>query len=286
MPTRVGCSGDDEHALRDDRGYNKAVTESLEPLMLRRDEGGIATLTLNRPEQRNGLFRALIGALDEALQRIAGEAETRVVVLAAAGPAFSAGHDLKELRAANDVTSHRAVFAACGALMQRILALPQPVIAQVQGVATAAGCQLVATCDLAIAAQSARFATPGVDIGLFCSTPMVALARVVPRKAALEMLYTGAMIDAAEAHRLGLVNRVVADGDLASAVHALARRIAGKSAAVVALGKRAFHRQIEMPTAEAYAAMAEVMAENLLLADAHEGIDAFLAKRAPRFQDR
>jgi enoyl-CoA hydratase/carnithine racemase len=254
--------------------------------LLRQDSGGgVAKLTLNRPAARNSLNRELTAALDRELAAIAGQKGVRVVILAAAGPAFCAGHDLKELRATNDSARLREIFAECGRLMQRIALLPQPVIAQVQGVATAAGCQLVAACDLALAARSARFATPGVDIGLFCSTPMVALSRAVPRKAALEMLFTGAMIDAERAAGIGLVNRVVADGDLAAATQEFAAGIAAKSAAVIAVGKRSFHRQSELPLTEAYAEMAEVMAENMLFRDAAEGIDAFLARRPAEWQD-
>ncbi|MSO66195.1 MAG: enoyl-CoA hydratase [Alphaproteobacteria bacterium] len=255
------------------------------PPLLRQDHDGVATLTLNRPEARNSLNRALLDALDQELATIAGQPAIRVVVLAGAGPAFCAGHDLKEMRASNDAAYLRRLFRQCGGVMQRIVALPQPVIARVHGVATAAGCQLVATCDLAVAARSARFATPGVNIGLFCSTPMVALSRVVERKRALEMLYTGEMIDAETAARYGLVNRVVADAELDAATLALATTITAKSAAVVALGKSAFYRQADLPLAEAYALTAEVMTENMLMHDATEGIDAFLAKRSPRWRD-
>jgi enoyl-CoA hydratase/carnithine racemase len=206
-----------------------------------------------------------------------------VVVLAANGPAFCAGHDLREIRANPSRAAYEAVFGLCSGLMQRIVRLPQPVIAQVHGVATAAGCQLVASADLAVASEGARFATPGVDIGLFCSTPMVALTRSVGRKAAMEMLLTGEMVAAERARELGLVNRVVPEAGLQNAVLALARQIAGKSAMTVAIGKEAFYRQAEMDLAGAYDYASAVMTRNMLARDAEEGIDAFLAKRRPRW---
>jgi len=248
-------------------------------LLLRHDQDGIATLTLNRPQARNALSTELMEALDASLVTIASEPGIRVVVIAAAGRAFCAGHDMREIRATPTRETYDAVFALCCRLMQRIVALPKPVIARVQGAASAAGCQLVATCDLAIAGASARFATPGVDIGLFCSTPMVALSRTVGRKAAMEMLLTGEAIDAHRAREIGLVNRVVPDAELDTAVTALARRIAGKSALTIAIGKQAFYRQAELDLAAAYAFTAEVMTRNMLARDAEEGIDAFLEKR-------
>jgi enoyl-CoA hydratase/carnithine racemase len=205
----------------------------------------------------------------------------RAVVLAGAGPGFCAGHDLKELRAHPERSFYERTFATCARLMQAILALPQPVIARVHGVATAAGCQLVATCDLAVAAATARFATPGVNIGLFCSTPMVALARNVGRKAAMEMLLLGELVDASTAERLGLVNRVVPEDRLDAEVEAMARTIASKSPLTLKIGKEAFYRQLELPVAEAYAYTARVMTENMLARDAAEGIDAFLERRSP-----
>jgi enoyl-CoA hydratase/carnithine racemase len=261
-------------------------------LLLRTDLGdGVTQLSLNRPAQRNALSLALLGALQETLAQIAGDDAVRVVILAAEGPVFCAGHDLREItdhRADSD--GGRAFFDAamrrCAQMMQAIVALPQPVIAQVQGVATAAGCQLVATCDLAIASTEARFATPGVDIGMFCSTPAVALSRAVPAKAAMEMLLTGEMIGTAHAERLGLVNRVVPQAELAEATRALARGIAARSAHTVRIGKAAFHRQRGLPLAEAYAHCAAVMTENLLAEDAIEGIGAFLGKRKPVWRDR
>jgi enoyl-CoA hydratase/carnithine racemase len=259
------------------------IAPSEAPL-LRRDEDGIALLTLNRPQARNALSMGLMGALDEALIAAGEDKAVRVVVIAGAGPAFCAGHDLRELRAGNIACD--TVFERCSILMQRIVGLAKPVIARVHGIATAAGCQLVASCDLAIAAETARFATPGINIGLFCSTPMVALSRAVPRKAALEMLFTGDPIDAARAREIGLINRVVPEAALDEAVTSLARQIAGKSSHVLALGKRAFYRQVEQDLASAYRLTAAVMAENMLAQDAAEGIDAFLAKREPRWTGR
>lgn len=251
------------------------------PLLLRADAEGIATLTLNRGPARNALSLGLMAALQDALDAIAEDRAVRVVVLRGAGPAFCAGHDLKEMRAHPGREAAAEVFRACSRLMLAITRLPQPVIAQVHGIATAAGCQLVATCDLAVCADDARFATPGVNIGLFCSTPMVALSRAVPRKAAMEMLLLGEPIDAAEALRIGLVNQVVPGDDIGDAVAAMAHRIAGKARRVVAIGKEAFGRQIEMGLDEAYAYAAEVMTRNMMMADAREGIDAFIQKRPP-----
>ena len=256
------------------------------PILLREDADGIATLTLNRPQARNALSLGLMAALQEALDAIAGDKSVRVVVIAGAGPAFCAGHDLRELRADSSRAAYERVFGACSRLMQTIVALPKPVIARVHGIATAAGCQLVATCDLAVAGDTARFATPGVNIGLFCSTPMVALSRAVGRKAAMAMLLTGELVGAAEAKALGLVNRVVPEGELAAEAGRLAAQIAGKSALTVAIGKEAFYRQAEKPLAEAYDYAAEVMTRNMLARDAAEGIDAFLEKRTPAWQDR
>ncbi|HEY6434876.1 MAG TPA: enoyl-CoA hydratase [Acetobacteraceae bacterium] len=254
---------------------------ATEPVLHRTDRDGVARLTLNRPRARNALSLALMAALDQELAAIGDDPAIRVVVLAGAGPAFCAGHDLREMRADPTRAAYENTFAACSRLMLRIVRLPKPVIARVHGVATAAGCQLVATCDLAVAADTARFATPGVNIGLFCSTPMVALSRAVGRKPALEMLLTGDLIDAARARELGLVNRVVAEPDLDSAVGDLAAQIAGKSALTVAIGKEAFYRQGEMDLEAAYRYTAEVMTRNMLARDAAEGIDAFLDKRQP-----
>jgi enoyl-CoA hydratase/carnithine racemase len=260
-------------------------------IVLREDRGGIAILTLNRPAARNSLSEAMLQALSEALAAIARERSVRVVILAANGPAFCAGHDLKEIDAhRKDADRGRAYFerimTSCSTVMQQIVTLPQPVIAAVQATATAAGCQLVASCDLAIASQAAKFATPGVNIGLFCSTPMVALTRNVSRKHAMEMLLTGDLITAEDAARIGLVNHVVAAGTEHAQALALAEKIAAKSMLTVKTGKEAFYRQAEMPLAEAYKYASEVMVENMLARDAEEGINAFVEKREPKWQDR
>jgi enoyl-CoA hydratase/carnithine racemase len=256
-----------------------------ETVLLESLDAGVLRLTLNRPAARNALSVGLMNALGRALDRAAADTACRVVVIAGAGPAFCAGHDLRELRADPSRAAYQRIFAQCSALMLQIVHLPKPVIAEVHGIATAAGCQLVATCDLAVAAEDARFATPGVDIGLFCSTPMVALTRAVGRKAAMEMLLTGDLVDAATAKALGLVNRVVLRAGLAAATLGMARQIAAKSALTVAIGKEAFYRQAELGLAEAYRYAAEVMTRNMLARDAAEGIDAFLAKRRPVWHD-
>ncbi len=254
---------------------------ATEDLVQRRDAERIAWLTLNRPAARNALSVGLMGALEAALDAIAGDPAVQVVVVGGAGPAFCAGHDLRELRAHPDRSTYQAVFSQCSRLMTKIVRLPKPVIARVHGVATAAGCQLVASCDLAVAADNARFATPGVNIGLFCSTPMVALSRAVGRKVSMEMLLTGELVPAAEARALGLVNRVVPEAELDQAVAALAGQIAAKSPLTLAIGKEAFYRQAEMTLDDAYAYAAEVMTRNMMARDAAEGIDAFLGKRNP-----
>jgi enoyl-CoA hydratase/carnithine racemase len=258
---------------------------------LRADVDGVALLTLNRPQARNTLSEAMLAALSEAFAAIGRDTGIRAVVLSANGPAFCAGHDLKE------ITEHREdadggrgyvkdIMDRCSAMMQNIMRLPQPVIAAVGGVATAAGCQLVASCDLAIASTDARFATPGVHIGLFCSTPMVALSRNVSVKHAFEMLFTGDMASAEDAYRIGLVNRVVAAGGENEEALNLARKLASKSALTVKIGKQAFYRQLEMGVADAYRYAADVMVENMLKRDAEEGIDAFIEKRDPKWEDR
>jgi enoyl-CoA hydratase/carnithine racemase len=251
------------------------------PTLLRADRDAVATLTMNRPTARNALNEALLNALETELAAIAADAAVHVVVIAASGPAFCAGHDMRELRAAPTREAYDAKFARSSRLMQSIVSLPKPVIAKVHGVASAAGCQLVATCDLAVASESARFATPGVNIGLFCSTPMVALSRAVGRKAAMEMLLTGDLIDAHRAREIGLINRVVADAELDAAVAALARQIASKSPLTIAIGKQAFYRQAELDLAAAYEFTSRVMIRNMLAHDAEEGVDAFLEKRPP-----
>ena len=257
-----------------------------EPILLRSDADSVATLTLNRPAQRNALSRPMIAALSSALEAIGRDRSVRAVVLAANGPGYCAGHDLKEIRARPDRAFYDLLFAECSALMTRIVRQPQPVIARVHGIATAAGCQLVASCDLAVASQQARFATPGVNIGLFCSTPMVALSRTVSRKHAMEMLLTGDLMDAETAWRFGLVNRVVPAAALEAETQALAAGIAGKSGAVVRIGKEAFYRQLEMGLDDAYDYTSGVIAANMELRDAEEGVDAFIAKREPVWQHR
>ena len=261
------------------------------PILSRETIGSIAVLTLNRPAARNSLSEGLIAELHGALRDIHDDKSVRGVVIAANGPAFSAGHDMKELTARrSDADRGRAYFAeimnACSAMMQAIVHLPKPVVAAVQGVATAAGCQLVASCDLAVASDVATFATPGVDIGLFCSTPMVALSRNVPRKQAMEMLLTGEPIGAATAKEIGLINRVVPAGTERDAAIALAEKIALKSAYTIKLGKEAFYRQAEMSLSDAYRFAAEVMTENMMARDAEEGIGAFIEKREPKWQDK
>ena len=250
--------------------------------VLRDDDQGVVTLTLNRPQSRNGLSLGMLRTLRAALAAIAADESARVVILAGAGPGFCAGHDLKELRACNyDLAYVDELFALCAEVMQAIVHLPKPVIAQVHGVATAAGAQLVASADLAFAAEEASFATPGVNIGLFCSTPMVALSRNVAPKHAMQMLLTGELIDAATALRFGLINEVVPAAELAARCTAFARKIAAKSPLTLAIGKQAFYRQAELSLAEAYAFTREVMARNLQAQDAQEGIGAFLDKRQP-----
>jgi enoyl-CoA hydratase/carnithine racemase len=244
-----------------------------------------ATITLNRPEQRNPLSLGLMEELAAELERLAGVAEVRAIVIRGAGPVFSAGHDLKEM-VDRTVEDEQAIFAACERMMQLVQRVPQPVIAQVHGVAAAAGCQLVATCDLAIATDTARFLTPGVRIGLFCSTPMVALSRNVGRKRALEMLLTGEPIDAQTAVEWGLINRAVPEAELEAAVAELVAKLSTGSPLTMRIGKEAFYRQIDLRQAEAYTEMSATMAENAMTCDAQEGISAFLGKRTPTWQGR
>jgi enoyl-CoA hydratase/carnithine racemase len=250
-----------------------------EALLVER-EAPVATITMNRPERRNALSVDMMQELIDAFKTLGGDAEVRSIVLAANGPAFSAGHDLRELVGGN-ITTSRHVFDVCTELMSTIQSIPQPVIAEVRNIATAAGCQLVATCDLAIAAPEARFATPGVRIGLFCTTPMVALSRAIGRKRALQMLLTGEPISAVVAAEWGLVNQVVDAEELRSATRALALTIAGASSLTVALGKQAFYSQIDLDQPKAYAYAKEVMSMNALALDAQEGMCAFLEKREP-----
>ncbi len=254
--------------------------------VLRGDAGGIATLVLNRPAARNALSSAAMAALQAEIDSIAADPAVRVLVIGANGPAFCAGHDMRELRANPSRDALAALFGGSGKLMLSLIRLPKPVIARVQGTATAAGCQLVASCDLAVASSDAKFATPGVEIGLFCSTPMVAISRNVPRKRMMEMLLTGDAIDAETAAEYGLVNRVVAPEALEAETGALAARLAEKSALTIAIGKAAFYRQVESGFEDAYRVASEAMTRNMLSRDAGEGIDAFLEKREPRWEDR
>jgi enoyl-CoA hydratase/carnithine racemase len=261
------------------------------PVLLRERDGDVAILVLNRPEARNSLSEALLIALSDSLFELAADKTVRAVVLAANGPAFCSGHDLKELTSRrSDGDGGRAYFGKvmtlCSAMMQQIVNLPLPMIAAVQGVATAAGCQLVATCDLAIASTDAAFATPGVDIGLFCSTPMVALSRNVARKHAMEMLLTGDAVSAEDAYRIGLINRVVKPGKEREEALTFAHKIAGKSSHIVKIGKEGFYRQAEMNLSDAYRYVSEVMVENLMARDAEEGLNAFIDKREPKWEDR
>jgi len=263
-----------------------ASTHQAAPPLLVDVADGIATVTLNRPGQFNALSGALIGELQSALDRIAVDRGVRVVVLAATGRGFCAGHDLKEIKAMAAVEEVEALFARCSRMMVTITRLPQPVIARVHGLATAAGCQLVATCDLAVASESATFATPGVNIGAFCSTPGVALGRAVGRKHAMELLLTGAPISAARAHDIGLVNRVVPAEILDAEVSAMATLIASRSSSAIASGKALFYRQLALPLDDAYAVAGHSIACDFFTDDGKEGVDAFLGKRAPIWSDR
>ena len=263
--------------------------KTQEAYVLEVRDGTIATLTLNRPEARNSLSLAMLEALDDAIKKLSEDSHIKVVILRANGPVFCAGHDLKELTAARGQSDRgRAFFDKtmnkCSKVMQAIIACPKPVIASVQGTATAAGCQLVATCDLAIAAEEASFATPGVHIGLFCSTPMVALSRNVPRKKAMQMLLTGEMVSAKQAVEWGLLNQAVLMSELKPATIKMAELIASKPASTVKIGKEAFYKQAEMQLADAYDYAASVMTENMLERDAEEGIGAFIEKRRPKWQ--
>jgi enoyl-CoA hydratase/carnithine racemase len=253
--------------------------ETTLPILMREDREGVTTLTLNRPTQFNSLSEELLTALQTTLDAIAKDASVRVVVMAGAGKAFCSGHDLKQMRANHSKAYMQKLFKQCGKVMMTIVEMPQPVIARIHGIATAAGCQLVAMCDLAVAAEGARFAVSGVNLGLFCSTPSVALGRAMGRKEAMEMLLTGEFIDAAEAQRRGLVNRVVPADQLDAEVKKLTDSICAKSADAIAIGKQLFYRQIEMGLAGAYQLAAETMACNMMTADAVVGIDGFMNKR-------
>ncbi|MEM8790645.1 MAG: enoyl-CoA hydratase [Pseudomonadota bacterium] len=259
-------------------------------ILLREDADKIATLTLNRPEALNALSTELLAALEAEFERLSTDRSIRAVILRGAGRAFCAGHDLKQMTASRQApdggrAAFSALFAQCAQMMTTIRHLPQPVVAEVHGIATAAGCQLVATCDMAVAAESTRFGVNGVNIGLFCSTPMVALSRNIPMKQAFEMLVTGELTPASRASELGLLNRVVPDADLAEETRALAAQVAGKLASAVKIGKRAFYEQAEMPLDAAYAHTGRVITENMLHADTAEGVAAFLEKRPPDWPD-
>ena len=257
-----------------------------EPILLREEEDGIATLTLNRPGQFNALSRALLSKLQIALDEISADDSIRVVIIAASGKAFCPGHDLKEMRSSEDKAIHQALFNQCSKMMLTINAMPQPVIAEVNGIATAAGCQLVANCDLAVASEEARFAVSGINVGLFCSTPAVPLSRNLPRKQAMQMLLTGDFISAQKAQAYGLINEVVEAGELKQSTRELARKIASKSPHAIKLGKHMFYHQLTMDLSEAYAYAGEKMACNMESEDAREGIDAFIEKRKPEWKGR
>lgn len=258
----------------------------MNELIARYDRDGVAYLTLQRPDAYNSLSIAMMEGLMAQFRLLADDESIRVVVIEGAGRGFCAGHDLKEMLENDDVAFHQQTFETCSALMQSVAALPIPVIAKVHGVATAAGCQLVASCDLAYADQSARFGTPGVNIGLFCSTPMVALTRAIAPKHALEMLYSGEMISAPRAVEMGLINQTFATEELALGVERIASLIASKSRKTLSIGKAAFHQQRELPVTAAYQQCSQVMTDNLQTADAREGIDAFIHKRTPNWQHR
>ncbi|MFT5657054.1 MAG: enoyl-CoA hydratase/carnithine racemase [Gammaproteobacteria bacterium] len=270
---------------------NIGITEENGLLLEDYCDGGILRLTMNDMKRRNALSEEMLAALGEALAQAEADSTVRVIVLAAKGPAFSAGHDLKQMTAGRVHADQgqayfEQVLSTCSALMQSIVNHPKPIIAEVTGVATAAGCQLVASCDLALAADSALFSTPGVHIGLFCSTPMVALSRNVSNKAAMEMLLTGAMLSAEKAENIGLLNRVVAEADLTEATMAMAASIASKSSMTLATGKKAFYAQADMSLSDAYDYASKIMVENMLKHDAEEGINAFIEKRSPTWKDR
>ena len=256
---------------------------SLEPVLLRTDAAGVATLVLNRPRQYNALSAQLLAALDRELAAIAADESVRVVILTGAGNAFCAGHDLKEMRGLGSEAEVERLFTACSTMMRKLVALPQPVIAAVNGLATAAGCQLVAQCDLAVATDQARFAVSGVNLGLFCSTPAVALTRNVGRKRAAEMLFTGDFIDAPTALEWGLLNRVCPAGELMQAAHEMASRLTAKPRETLALGKALFYRQLEATLDDAYADASKTISRNMGAEVAREGVDAFLQKRPPRW---
>jgi enoyl-CoA hydratase/carnithine racemase len=254
-----------------------------QPILLQSQSGPICTLTLNRPRQYNALSEELMQAVIEALDQVAQDTSVRVVVLAASGKAFCAGHDLKQMRANDDHPYQHQLFSLCSEMMKKIVGLPQPVIARVQGMATAAGCQLVATCDLAVAAEQCRFAVSGINLGLFCSTPAVALSRNVSRKRAMKMLLTGEFIDADTALEYGLVNEVTTDDELDESVIALAQEISSKPPRVVRLGKKLFYQQLDQELNQAYSNATDAISGNMMLDETREGIDAFIEKRKPNW---
>jgi len=270
-------------AVADSISDKKVADEKVadEPAILRADAHGVTTLTLNRPKQFNAMSEAVLAALQKELDAIAGDSSVRVVILAAKGKAFCAGHDLKEMRARLEKTYYDSLFAQCSQMMMTINRMPQPVIAKVQGLATAAGCQLVAACDLAVAVDTAQFATSGIRVGLFCSTPAVAVSRNVSRKHAMEMLLTGEFIDAHKAQKEGLINRAVPADQVDATVQELVDSIVSKSSVAVSIGKEMFYKQLEMGMDEAYDYAAEMMACNMMADDVGEGIDAFMQKREP-----
>src|SRR6267378_2226285 len=263
-----------------------SVAGDVAPLVLEQRRGGVAFLTLNRPAQYNALSEEMLAALHATLDALSTDASVRVVVLGGAGKAFCAGHDLKQMKATRSLEYYRRLFDVCSRLMMRIQSMPQPVIARVHGTATAAGCQLVAMCDLAVASDDARFAVSGINVALFCSTPSVPLARNISRKQAMEMLLTGDFIDAATAKFRGLVNRVVSIEKLDAEVRALADAILAKSPVAVTIGKKMFYKQIEMGMEAAYEYASEVMVCNMMAEDVGEGIDAFTQKRAPNWKGK
>lgn len=267
--------------MSDTETLEKAAEAHAEPFLIRADDDGVTTLAFNRPREMNALSEGMLAALQVELDAISTDRSVRVVVLEGHARAFCAGHNLKQMRANYSLDYQKSLFETCTKMMLSVLRLPQPVIAKVEGLATAAGCQLVATCDLAVAAESARFATSGINVGLFCSTPGVAVGRALPRKHAMDLLLTGDFISAARAAEIGLINKAVPDGDLDAATEALARKLSNKSAHALALGKTAFYQQLEMGISDAYALAGAEMARNMMDRDAAEGIDAFVEKRDP-----
>jgi len=263
-----------------------AKIETDAPILLREDSGGVAYLTFNRPKARNALSLEMLGAMNTALENIKADTSVRAVVIAGNGPAFCAGHDIRQLRANAGKAYYEETLAACAQMMLSVMRLPQPVIARVQGIATAAGCQLVATCDLAVASEDAQFATPGVHIGLFCSTPMVALSRNVGRKEAMEMLVLGDPVSAARAKEMGLINAVVPESELDAKVSEMTDKIVSKSSLTIAIGKDAFYKQLEKGVEDAYAYASVVMVGNMMAEDAEEGMGAFIEKREPIWRGR